>query len=63
MKDFFGRFVKNRGAVGGAVVLVLVIAGAAFGPLLYTADPLDMLGRPMSRPFGDFPRISSYKSK
>lgn len=55
MTDFSGRFVKNRGAVGGAVALLLVVAGAAVGPLVYTADPLDMLGRPMSRPFGEFP--------
>ena len=55
MTDFSGRFVRNRGAVGGAVVLLLVVAGAAVGPLVYTADPLDMLERPMSRPFGEFP--------
>jgi len=55
MSDFARRFANNGGAAAGAVVLLLVIAAAAIGPLLYTADPLDMLGRPMSRPFGEFP--------
>ncbi len=53
--DFWRRFRQNRAAVGGAAVLLIVLLVAAFGPWLYPTDPFDMVGRPISAPFGKFP--------
>ena len=52
--DFWRRYRQNRGAVAGAVALAVVLLIATFGPALYPVDPFDMVGRPFSRPFGDF---------
>jgi peptide/nickel transport system permease protein len=49
------RFARSPGAVAGALVLLAIVAGAAAGPLVYPTDPFDMVGRPFSRPLGDFP--------
>ncbi len=50
---FWRRFSNNRAAVGGAVVLALVVLLALAGPLLYTVDPFDMVGRPSVPPGGE----------
>ena len=52
--DFWRRYRQNRGAVGGAALLAIILLIAALGPVLYPVDPFDMVGRPFSRPFGDF---------
>jgi peptide/nickel transport system permease protein len=52
--DFWRRYRQNHGAVAGAAALFLILLVAALGPLLYPVDPFDMVGRPFSRPFGDF---------
>ena len=52
---FWLRFRRNRAAVLGAAVLVLVVLVAALGPVLYPVDPFDMVGRPFQPPFGRFP--------
>ena len=49
---FWRRFRQNRPAVGGAIVLALVLLVAAAGPLAYAVDPFDMVGRPFQTPFG-----------
>jgi peptide/nickel transport system permease protein len=52
---FLRRFVHNRAAVFGLFLLVVVVATAILGPLLYPVNPFDMVGRPFSQPFGKFP--------
>jgi len=52
---FWQRYRRNRPAVGGLVVLGLVVLAAAFGPLAYGIDPFDMAGRPSTLPSARFP--------
>ncbi len=51
--SFLRHFVRNRIALVGAIVLVVVGLMALFGPWLYGVDPFDMVGRPFQKPFGD----------
>lgn len=53
--DLWRRYRRNVAAVIGLVFLVLIVAVAAFGPLLYPVDPYDMIGRPSQPPSGAFP--------
>jgi peptide/nickel transport system permease protein len=53
--DFWFRYRQNRAAVGGMVVLFLVVLLALVGPIVYPLDPFEMVGRPFSPPFGEFP--------
>ena len=47
-------FAHNRLALGGAVLVVLVVAAAAMGPVLSTQDPLAMdLGARLQAPSGE----------
>ncbi len=55
MMDFWRRYRKNRAAVGGLAVVVLIALVALIGPSLYEVEPFDMVGRPYSPPFGEFP--------
>lgn len=55
LRSFWLRFRNNRAAVGGALVLSLVVLLALFGPLVYAVDPFDMVGRPFSPPLDRFP--------
>jgi peptide/nickel transport system permease protein len=55
MSDFWRRYRRNRVAVAGLGVVVLLALLALFGPMLYSVDPFDMVGRPYSKPFGEFP--------
>lgn len=50
MRDFWQRFARNRGAVLGLVLLVLVIALAVAAPLLYPQSPWRMVQRPFLPP-------------
>ena len=52
---FWSRYRRNRAAVGGFVLLIIVLLVACVGPWIYPVDPFDMVGRPFSLPFGDFP--------
>ena len=54
MSGFWRRFRGNRAAVAGLAVLLAVIAAAAFGPMFYSVDPRDMLGRPTMPPSAQF---------
>lgn len=59
-RDAWGQFRKNKLAIVGLIVLVLLIAAALAGPLLYTVDPdkIDILASELSptltgeHPFG-----------
>lgn len=50
MKDLWRNFRRNRGAVVGLVILVLVILLAIFAPVLFPGSPWDMAGMPFSPP-------------
>jgi peptide/nickel transport system permease protein len=52
---FWNRYRRNRAALGGLILLVLVVTVAIVGPRLYPVDPFDMVGQPFSEPFGEFP--------
>ncbi|HEX2116606.1 MAG TPA: ABC transporter permease [Alphaproteobacteria bacterium] len=55
-RDFWKRFSRNKGAVVGLAILVLVLATAIFGPLLFPTSPWEMTGAPFQRPFDpEFP--------
>ena len=49
-RAFWQRYRNNRAAVGGAVVLVLVVLLALAGPWVYAVDPFDMVGQPAELP-------------
>ena len=44
--SFWRKFARNRAAVAGLTVLIVVLLAATFGPLIYPVDPFDMVGRP-----------------
>lgn len=48
---FARRFMRNRGAVIGLAILVVVIAFALVAPMLYPQSPWRMVGRPFLPPF------------
>jgi peptide/nickel transport system permease protein len=52
---FWRRYRQNRAAVGGIVVLIAIVLLAVVGPFLYPVNPFDMIGIPLSPPFGQFP--------
>ena len=54
LRLFWRRFRRNRAAVAGLVVLLLVVAAAIFGPMLHPLDPFDMVGRPTQPPSARF---------
>ncbi len=53
MKGFARAFLRNRGAVVGLVILLLVFALAALAPVLFPFSPWDMQGAPFSPPGED----------
>lgn len=51
---FFRRFIENRGAVAGLIVLVVVMVLALAAPLIVPGDPMATRGRPLLPPSGEF---------
>jgi peptide/nickel transport system permease protein len=49
--NFLKRFIRNRGAVIGLVILLAVIALALIGPTFFPQSPWRMVGRPFMAPF------------
>lgn len=49
--DFWFRFARNRGAVVGLAILLVVIAVAVLAPVLFPRDPWQMVQRPFLKPF------------
>ncbi|KAA5610064.1 ABC transporter permease [Rhodovastum atsumiense] len=49
--DFIRAFARNRGAVVGLAILVLVLLLATFADVLFPGDPWDMAGAPFTPPF------------
>jgi peptide/nickel transport system permease protein len=50
MSDFWRRYRRNKGAVVGLVILVLVLLMAATAPLLFPNSPWDMVAAPFMPP-------------
>ncbi|MGJ7526407.1 ABC transporter permease [Variovorax sp. GB1P17] len=50
---FWRRFRRNKGAVAGMVVLLIVAAVALLGPWLATNDPWAMVEQPFVRPWAE----------
>jgi peptide/nickel transport system permease protein len=51
MRDFWTRFARNRGAVIGLIILLIVIAISVLAPLLFPQSPWRMVQRPFLPPF------------
>jgi len=49
--DFWFRFSRNRGAVVGLLIMLVVTAIAILAPLLYPESPWRMVQRPFLQPF------------
>jgi peptide/nickel transport system permease protein len=49
--NFLKRFIRNRGAVIGLVILLVVMVFAVIGPALFPQSPWRMVGRPFMAPF------------
>lgn len=54
LAEFWQNYRRNHAAVLGLVALVIVLLAAIFGPMVYSIDPFDMVGRPMSPPSARF---------
>ena len=50
MNRFWGRFSKNKSAVFGLIILLLVILMAVIANWIYPDDPFRLAGKPMSSP-------------
>src|SRR5258708_17411207 len=44
--EFVGRFSRNRGALLGACLILVVALAAVLAPLFFPADPLRIVGTP-----------------
>lgn len=53
MKNFMRRYMRNRGAIFGLVIITVVIILALAAPLLYDASPWMMVAAPLIPPFTD----------
>jgi peptide/nickel transport system permease protein len=53
MHGFALRFFRNRPAVAGFVILLLVTTVALLAPVLYPTSPFAMAGKPFQAPFTD----------
>jgi peptide/nickel transport system permease protein len=51
--NFLRGFARNRGAIAGLVILLLVVALAALAPVLFPGSPWDMQGAPFDPPGED----------
>lgn len=51
MIDFWDRYKRNRGAVVGFVIVVLILFMAATAWMFYPDDPFRLAGKPLSPPF------------
>ncbi len=50
MNDFWKRFSRNRSAVLGFMILMLVVFIASIASFIYPDDPFSLAGKPMSEP-------------
>jgi len=54
MKDFALRFMRNKPAVLGLLLLLFVIGVALLAPVLFPRSPFEMVGKPFQAPFGEY---------
>ena len=52
--DFLRLFVRNRAAVIGLLLLIVIILLAILAPLIYPENPFKTVGKPLLEPFGEF---------
>jgi peptide/nickel transport system permease protein len=52
--ELWKRFARNRAALAGLAVLVLIVVVAIVGPALFEQGPFELAGPPFSPPFGQF---------
>jgi peptide/nickel transport system permease protein len=52
--ELWKRFARNRAALAGLGVLVLIVVVAIVGPALFEQGPFELAGPPFSPPFGRF---------
>ena len=52
--DFLRLFVRNRAAVIGLILLIVIILLALLAPLIYPENPFKTVGKPLLEPFGEF---------
>ena len=50
MREFWGRYKRNRAAVLGLVILVIILLMAATASFLYPNDPFRLVGKPLAGP-------------
>lgn len=55
LAEFWRRYRGNRAAVGGLIVVFLIVLLALIGPHVYDVNAFDMVGRPHLPPGGEFP--------
>ena len=48
--EAFEMFRRNRAAMAGLAVLLLIIFGGIFGPMVYAGDPFEMVWAPFTPP-------------
>jgi len=53
-RETFSMFCGNFVAVMGALGIIIVILVSIIGPIILDADPFEMVGTPLSEPFGEF---------
>ena len=55
-REMWARFIRNRSAVAGLVLIALVLAMTLIVPAFYPVDPFDIVWRPLAPP-GEAPAI------
>ena len=55
-REMWARFIRNRAAIAGLVLIALVLAITLIVPAFYTVDPFDIVWRPLAPP-GEAPAI------
>jgi peptide/nickel transport system permease protein len=52
--EFFRRFSRNRAALIGLAILIIIVIAAIAGPTWYQESPFALAGRPFLPPFGHY---------
>ncbi|SVC92241.1 uncharacterized protein METZ01_LOCUS345095, partial [marine metagenome] len=52
--NFLKLFVRNRAAVIGLTLLIIIILLALLAPLIFPENPFKIVGKPLLEPFGEY---------